>query len=51
MKTDEQRKEQLKRIMKRLEKRGQNNEKINSEYKKLLPKNSLLTFFCLNLCN
>lgn len=27
---------QLIRIMKRLEKRGQNNEKINTEYKKIL---------------
>ena len=36
MKTPEQRFEQIKRIMRKLEKRGQNNEKINSEYKKLL---------------
>ena len=36
MKTPQQRLDQIKRIMKRLEKRGQNNEKINSEYKKLL---------------
>ena len=36
MKTHEQRFEQIKRIMRKLEKRGQNNEKINSEYKKLL---------------
>lgn len=36
MKTPQQRLEQVKRIMKRLEKRGQNNESINSEYKKLL---------------
>ena len=35
-KTQEQRFEQIKRIMRKLEKRGQNNEKINSEYKKLL---------------
>ena len=35
-KTPQQRFEQVKRIMKRLEKRGQNNESINSEYKKLL---------------
>lgn len=40
MKTQEQRFEQIKRIMRKLEKRGQNNEKINSEYKKLL-KNSI----------
>jgi len=33
-KTPEQRKEQLLRIMNLLRKRGQNNEKINSEYKK-----------------
>ena len=33
MKTPEQRFEQIKRIMRKLEKRGQNNEKINSEYK------------------
>ena len=36
MKTPEQRFEQIKRIMRKLEKRGQNNEKINSEYKKIL---------------
>ena len=36
MKTPQQRLDQVKRIMKRLEKRGQNNEFINSEYKKLL---------------
>ena len=36
MKTQQQRFEQIKRIMRKLEKRGQNNEKINSEYKKLL---------------
>ena len=36
MKTPQQRVDQVKRIMKRLEKRGQNNESINSEYKKLL---------------
>ena len=36
MKTPQQRLTQIKRIMKRLEKRGQNNEKINSEYKCLL---------------
>lgn len=35
-KTPQQRLDQVKRIMKRLEKRGQNNEFINSEYKKLL---------------
>ena len=35
-KTPQQRFDQVKRIMKRLEKRGQNNESINSEYKKLL---------------
>jgi hypothetical protein len=39
-KTPEQRFEQIKRIMRKLEKRGQNNEKINDEYKKLL-KNSI----------
>lgn len=38
MKTPQQRLDQVKRIMKRLEKRGQNNEKINSEYKRLLKK-------------
>lgn len=36
MKTPEQRFEQIKRIIRKLEKRGQNNEKINDEYKKLL---------------
>ena len=36
MKTPQQRLDQIKRIIKRLEKRGQNNESINSEYKKLL---------------
>jgi len=36
MKTPQQRFDQVKRIMKRLQKRGQNNEKINDEYKKLL---------------
>lgn len=36
MKTPQQRFEQIKRIMRKLEKRGQNNEKINSEYKRLL---------------
>jgi hypothetical protein len=40
MKTQEQRFEQIKRIMRKLEKRGQNNEKINDEYKKIL-KNSI----------
>ena len=35
-KTPQQRLDQVKRIMKRLEKRGQNNEFIKSEYKKLL---------------
>ena len=35
-KTPEQRKEQLIRIMNLLRKRGQNNEKINSEYKKIV---------------
>jgi hypothetical protein len=39
-KTPEQRFEQIKRIMRKLEKRGQNNEKINDEYKKIL-KNSI----------
>lgn len=38
MKTPQQRFEQIKRIMRKLEKRGQNNEKINEEYKKLLDK-------------
>ena len=38
MKTPQQRLDKVKRIMKRLEKRGQNNEKINSEYKRLLKK-------------
>ena len=36
MKSKEQRFEQLKRIMRKLEKRGQNNENINSEYQKEL---------------
>ena len=36
MKTPQQRLEQVKRIMRKLEKRGQNNEKINYEYKRLL---------------
>jgi len=40
MKTPKQRFEQIKRIIRKLEKRGQNNEKINDEYKKLL-KNSI----------
>ena len=35
-KTPEHRLEQIKRIMSLLRKRGQNNEKINSEYKKLI---------------
>ena len=35
-KTPKQRLEQIKRIMSLLRKRGQNNEKINSEYKKLI---------------
>lgn len=35
-KTPEKRKEQLIRIMNLLRKRGQNNERINSEYKKLI---------------
>ena len=35
-KTPQQRLEQVKRIMRKLEKRGQNNEKINDEYKRLL---------------
>ena len=39
MKTPKQRFEQIKRIMRKLEKRGQNNEFINSEYKKLLNAN------------
>ncbi|QHB39638.1 hypothetical protein tooticki91_gp029 [Flavobacterium phage vB_FspS_tooticki9-1] len=39
-KTPEQRKEQLIRIINLLIERGQNNEKINDEYKKLL-KNSI----------
>ena len=39
-KTQEQRFEQIKRIMRKLEKRGQNNEKINSEYKKILNANN-----------
>ena len=38
MKSKEQRFEQLKRIMRKLEKRGQNNENINLEYKKILSK-------------
>ena len=36
MKTPQQRLSQLKRIMKALQKRGQNNESINLEYKKIL---------------
>ena len=39
MKTPQQRMEQVKRIMRKLEKRGQNNEFINTEYKKLLNEN------------
>ena len=39
-KTPEQRFEQIKRIMRKLEKRGQNNEFINKEYKKLLNANN-----------
>ena len=39
-KTPEQRFEQIKRIMRKFEKRGQNNEKINSEYKKILNANN-----------
>jgi len=38
MKTHEQKLSQVKRIMKKLERRGQNNEKINAIYKKLLKK-------------
>lgn len=38
MKTDQQRFEQIKRIMRKLEKRGQNNESINEKYKELLDK-------------
>lgn len=44
MKTPQQRLDQVKRIMKRLEKRGQNNEKINSEYKRLLNEKSNMEF-------
>ena len=40
MKTPQERLTQIKRIMKALQKRGQNNEKINSEYKKLLDEKS-----------
>jgi hypothetical protein len=40
MKTHEQKLEQVIRIMRKLEKRGQNNEKINSIYKELLKINS-----------
>ena len=36
MKPTHQRLEQIKRIMKKLEKRGQNKEQINAEYKRLL---------------
>lgn len=36
MKTQQQRLAQIKRILKALQKRGQNNEKINDEYKRLL---------------
>ena len=36
MKTPEQRFEQIKRIMRKLEKRGQNNEKINDDSKKIV---------------
>ena len=38
--TQKQRLEQIKRIMSLLRKRGQNNEKINSEYKKILNANN-----------
>lgn len=38
MKTDQQKLDQVKRILKKLERRGQNNEKINSIYKKLISK-------------
>lgn len=44
MKTPQQRLDQVKRIMKRLEKRGQNNESINDEYKKLLNEKSNMEF-------
>lgn len=44
MKTPQQRLTQIKRIMKRLEKRGQNNESINDEYKKLLNEKSNMEF-------
>ena len=44
MKTPQQRLTQIKRIMKALQKRGQNNEKINSEYKKLLNEKSNMEF-------
>jgi hypothetical protein len=40
MKTKQQKLEQVIRIMRKLEKRGQNNEKINSIYKELLKINS-----------
>ncbi len=40
MKTQQQKLEQVIRIMKKLEKRGQNLEKINSIYKQLLKLNS-----------
>ena len=40
-KTPEQRKEQLLRIMNLLRKRGQNNEKINSEYKNELNRKTI----------
>lgn len=43
-KTPQQRLDQVKRIMKRLEKRGQNNEFINSEYKKLLNEKNNMEF-------
>lgn len=36
MKTPQQRFDQVKRIINKLQERGQNNEFINSEYKKLL---------------
>lgn len=40
MKTDQQKLDQVKRILKKLERKGVNNEKINSIYKELLKNNS-----------
>lgn len=46
MKTKQQKLEQVKRIMNALQKRGQNNEKINSIYKDLLKNNQ---YICISI--